>query len=204
MLNGFVKIDTWISLSCYMDLPKSLHGFVKVATWICQCLCISHPLPDTTTLKFDQDIKACWRFCFELKVLNDPLTSLGPLRLWQIFWDFRHWAFLDIATSWRQNLNKAITAQTSSSHWPGSRVTQYYPSDCLPSQLDLHLEPAISGFATDCKFGGLSKDMTTNQQKCFSAIARRALTDRVVFRGNLIVRQLHLAQSSSLSLSIPS
>ena len=31
---GFVKIDTWISLSCYRDLSKVLHGFIKVVTWI--------------------------------------------------------------------------------------------------------------------------------------------------------------------------
>ena len=48
---------------------KLLHGFVRVV------LCNSHPLPDTTTLKFDQDIKACWRFCFELKVLNGSMYS---------------------------------------------------------------------------------------------------------------------------------
>ena len=33
---GFVKIYTWISLSCYMRLSKLLHGLVKVVTWICQ------------------------------------------------------------------------------------------------------------------------------------------------------------------------
>ena len=27
LLYGFVKIDRWISLSCYIDLPKLLHGF---------------------------------------------------------------------------------------------------------------------------------------------------------------------------------
>ena len=32
---GFIKIDTWISLKCYMDLSKLLQGFVKVVTWIC-------------------------------------------------------------------------------------------------------------------------------------------------------------------------
>ena len=26
-LDGFVKIDIWISQSCYMDLSKSIHGF---------------------------------------------------------------------------------------------------------------------------------------------------------------------------------
>ena len=28
LLHGFVKIDTWISLSCYMDLSKLMHGFL--------------------------------------------------------------------------------------------------------------------------------------------------------------------------------
>ena len=44
LLPGFVKIDTWISLSCYMDYYKLLHrfvkimhGFVEVAAWICRC-----------------------------------------------------------------------------------------------------------------------------------------------------------------------
>ena len=51
MLDGFVKIDTWISLSCYMDMLKLLHGFVKAV------LCISRPLPNKTKLKFDQASK---------------------------------------------------------------------------------------------------------------------------------------------------
>ena len=36
LFNVFVKIDTWISLRCYMDLSKLLHGFVKDVTQICQ------------------------------------------------------------------------------------------------------------------------------------------------------------------------
>ena len=32
--HGFVKIDSWISLSCYMDLSKLIHGFLLVVTWI--------------------------------------------------------------------------------------------------------------------------------------------------------------------------
>ena len=32
-LNGFVKVDTWVSLSCYMDLSKLLHRFVKVVLY---------------------------------------------------------------------------------------------------------------------------------------------------------------------------
>ena len=35
-------------------------------------------------LKFDQDFKACWSFCFELKVLNESKFSMPwPLCLWQ-------------------------------------------------------------------------------------------------------------------------
>ena len=32
LLPGFVKIDTWIFLSCYMDLSKLRHGFA-LGTW---------------------------------------------------------------------------------------------------------------------------------------------------------------------------
>ena len=35
LVHGFVKIDTWISPSYYMDLSKLLNGFVKVAMWNC-------------------------------------------------------------------------------------------------------------------------------------------------------------------------
>ena len=53
-----------------MDFFKYSHGFVKVV------LCISRPLPNKTKLKFDQDLKACWSFCFELNVLNDSRYSI--------------------------------------------------------------------------------------------------------------------------------
>ena len=36
LLHGYVKIYTWISLTCYLDLSKLLHAFVKVVTQICQ------------------------------------------------------------------------------------------------------------------------------------------------------------------------
>ena len=52
-----------------MDLFKLLHGFVKVV------LSISRPLPNKAKLKFEQDFKAFWRFCFELKVLNGSMYS---------------------------------------------------------------------------------------------------------------------------------
>ena len=55
LLHRFVKIDTWISLSCYMDcknccmdLSKLSHGFIKVVLYI------SCPLPNKTKVKFDQ------------------------------------------------------------------------------------------------------------------------------------------------------
>ena len=64
LLYWFVKTDTWIFLSCYMNLSKLIHGFViTIDTWICQScymdilklfpgfvtviLCISRPLPNT-------------------------------------------------------------------------------------------------------------------------------------------------------------
>ena len=53
LLDGFVKIDTWISFGCYRDLLKLIRVLVKVV------LCISQPLPIKTKLKFDQDFKAC-------------------------------------------------------------------------------------------------------------------------------------------------
>ena len=60
LLDGFDKIDTSTSLSCYMDLSKLLHGFVKVVTWIFKvALYFSRPWPNKTKLKFEQDYKAC-------------------------------------------------------------------------------------------------------------------------------------------------
>ena len=61
LLQGLVKIYTWISPSCYMDLSKFIHRFVEVVTWICQscAICISRSLPNKTKLKFDQDFEAC-------------------------------------------------------------------------------------------------------------------------------------------------
>ena len=53
--HGFVKIDRWISLSCYMDLSKLKQGFVKVATWTDQT-CFS-PFAKKK-LNFDQDFQA--------------------------------------------------------------------------------------------------------------------------------------------------
>ena len=77
LLNGFVKIDTWISLSCYMDLSKLIHGFLysisfylhlakllyvdllKLLRGFVQLfLCISRPLSNKTKPKFDPDFKA--------------------------------------------------------------------------------------------------------------------------------------------------
>ena len=70
LLHGFVKIYTWISLSCYMDLSKLLkmdlfkllHGFVKVVP------CFSRPLSNNIKLKFDHDVKACYKYNLEMFV----------------------------------------------------------------------------------------------------------------------------------------
>ena len=84
-----------------MGFFKLLHEFVKVA------LCIPRPLPNETKLKFAQDFKASWSFCFKLKVLNESNYSMPRLRwtfeskaltlLCTFFCNFHHitffWAF---------------------------------------------------------------------------------------------------------------
>ena len=45
-------------------LSKLLQGFVKVV------LCISCPLPNKNKLRFHQDFKAFWSFCFELNSMS--------------------------------------------------------------------------------------------------------------------------------------
>ena len=75
--NGFVKIVTWISLSRYLYLSKLLYGFVKLVKRISQIvLCISRLLPNKTNLKYDQDFRARWSFCFKLKVLHYSKYSI--------------------------------------------------------------------------------------------------------------------------------
>ena len=64
---------SWILLKL-SDMLKMLHVFVKVV------LCISGPLPNKNKLKFDQDFKAWWSFCFELKVLNESKYSMPWVR----------------------------------------------------------------------------------------------------------------------------
>ena len=61
-----------------MNLSKLFRGFVKVAdAWICQsCSMYSSPFAKKNKLKFDQHSKACWSFCFELKVLNESKFSM--------------------------------------------------------------------------------------------------------------------------------
>ena len=41
---------------------------------------VSCSLPNKTKLKFDQDFKACWSFCLELKVLNESKYSMSWVR----------------------------------------------------------------------------------------------------------------------------
>ena len=49
---------------------KFLQGFVKLV------LCISCPLPKINRLKFDQDFKTCWSFCFEIELLNLAMFAI--------------------------------------------------------------------------------------------------------------------------------
>ena len=49
LLYGFVKIDTWMSQSCYMNLSRFLHMFYVF-------LALGQK---KTKLKFDQAFKAC-------------------------------------------------------------------------------------------------------------------------------------------------
>ena len=56
-----------------MDFSK-LFGFVKVDP------CISHPLPNKTKLKFNQDFKPCWSFYSDLKALSESKYSMPWVR----------------------------------------------------------------------------------------------------------------------------
>ena len=74
-------------LSCYINLSKLIHGFLSfsllhgfVNLSKLFYLWISRPLPNKTRLKFDQDFKACWSFCFEIKLLNESKYSLPWVR----------------------------------------------------------------------------------------------------------------------------
>ena len=78
-LHGFVKIVALIFLSCYMDLSKLLHGFVYVFTRI-HPSCFMYFLPNKAKLEFNQDFKASWSFCFDLKVLSESKYSMPWVR----------------------------------------------------------------------------------------------------------------------------
>ena len=97
LLLEFVNNGTRISQSCFMGLSKLLHGFVKVVTQICQScyldlsklfyvfLALYQPKPK---LKFDQELKTCWSFCFEPKVLNESKYAIPwiPCAFGDILW----------------------------------------------------------------------------------------------------------------------
>ena len=51
-----------------------MHGFVNVVP------CVSRPLPNKTKLKFDQEFKAHWSFCSDLKVLIESKYSIPWVR----------------------------------------------------------------------------------------------------------------------------
>ena len=83
LLHEFVKVVLCISLT----KSNLLIGFVDIVTWICQSCFMYFSQPNQTRLKFNQDFKVFWGFCFELKVLIESRThnDLGPLCLWQCF-----------------------------------------------------------------------------------------------------------------------
>ena len=56
-LDRFVKIDTCISLSCYMDLSKLIGQLSQFLRCFKVVLCISCPLANKAKLKFDRDFK---------------------------------------------------------------------------------------------------------------------------------------------------
>ena len=98
LLHGFVKIDIWISLSCYMNLSKLIHIF----TWICQiCFMYFWPFAKQKQAevgpRFQSLLKLLlWTEGIEwVKVLN----ALGPLCLWQCFVLYiqhTHWSNLQL------------------------------------------------------------------------------------------------------------
>ena len=65
----------WNCQSCCMLFLKLLYGFLKVA------LCFYHPLSNKTELTFDQNLKACWSFCFES---TQCLGSVVPLAMFYV------------------------------------------------------------------------------------------------------------------------
>ena len=62
----------WICWNCNINLSNSMLVFVAIVDM-------------KTRLKFDQEFKVFWGFCFELKLLIGSRThnALGPLCLWQ-------------------------------------------------------------------------------------------------------------------------
>ena len=53
------------------------HGFDMVVKKIWQsCSTYSRPLQNKTKLRFDQDFRACWSFCFQLKALSQSSHCL--------------------------------------------------------------------------------------------------------------------------------
>ena len=83
LLNGFLKIDTWIYLRSYMDLSKLLHGFLKVVNmhlsklfYVFLALCWTKLSWSLTKIS---EVLLWNRFVEWVKVLN----AVGPLCLWQ-------------------------------------------------------------------------------------------------------------------------
>ena len=99
-------------------------------------LCISCPLPNKTMLEFGQGFKACWSFCFELKVSNESKYSLLWVR------PFGNVYFLSQKRP-KSICNKKIGILTISSVSP-----ELQHSDCVDwmySELEIREKSPLSG-----------------------------------------------------------
>ena len=80
----FIAIDTSLQRNTTIKIGsfQSCHTvFLEVFHWFFKdVLCFSRPLPKETKLKFDQDFKICWSFCFEIKLLNESKYSMPWVR----------------------------------------------------------------------------------------------------------------------------
>ena len=145
LLDESVKIDIWICLqrfvineffnSCFMDLSKLLRGFFK------DVLCISHPLPNKTKLKLDQDFKAGWSFCFKLNELNEWKFSMPWVGLasgnafknchsYQSLWSW----YSVIEVWWSHDRVELILCWCTTDNFPESEIRSlpFFARFCLP------------------------------------------------------------------------
>ena len=102
LTHGFVKIDAWISLSCYMDLSTLMHwflegvkwilllcAFVKVVMWICQsCSFYFSPFAKQNQAEVWPSFQSLLKLLLLIRGVEwvKVLNSLNLLCLWQCLW----------------------------------------------------------------------------------------------------------------------